>query len=122
MAKHSKKTGSTADELPSFEEELARLEKIVHQLEQGQLGLGESLQCYEQGVKHLKSCYKLLKQAEQKIELLLDVDAQGNERTEPFSEEEMTLEEKVGRRSRRRSGGAAGGGGGGDVDVPGELF
>jgi hypothetical protein len=67
----------------------------------------------------------LLKQAEQKIELLLDVDSQGGERTEPFSEEEMTLEEKAGHRSRRRSSrapGNAGGSGSGDVDVPGELF
>ena len=127
MAKKSGKTVAVQDAAPSFEEELAHLETIVRQLEEGQLGLGDSLQRYEQGVTHLKRCYQLLAQAQQRIELLLDVDSEGNERTEPFSEQAMSLEEKAGRRSRRRSRKtpAEGGqpfGGSGDMDAKGELF
>ena len=41
---------------PDFEASLARLEEIVHQLEQGELGLNESLQRYEEGVARLREC------------------------------------------------------------------
>ena len=129
MAKKAKKkTDVKRDDSPSFEEELARLESTVRELEEGQLGLGESLQRYEQGVKHLSRCYQLLERAEQKIELLVKVDSDGNERTEPFSEASASLEEKAAGRSRRRSRGPSDLSGGepgastGDVDVRGELF
>ncbi len=128
MAKKVKKNAAGGDESRSFEDELARLESIVRQLETGQLGLGESLQRYEQGVSHLKQCYQLLQAAEQRIRLLVAVDSEGQERTEPFSEETMSLEEKAGQRSRRRSRGSSGAVPGRpprpaeDVDGPRELF
>jgi exodeoxyribonuclease VII small subunit len=68
----------------SFEHSLAELEAIVHELEDGQLGLAEALARYEQGVKHLKHCFALLKSAEQKIELLTAVTENGAAVTEPF--------------------------------------
>jgi exodeoxyribonuclease VII small subunit len=68
----------------SFEHSLAELESIVHQLEDGQLGLAESLAHYEQGVKHLKHCFQLLQQAERKIELLTGVAEDGTPLTQPF--------------------------------------
>jgi exodeoxyribonuclease VII small subunit len=71
-------------ESPSFEQCLAELEAIVHDLEDGQLGLAEALARYEQGVKHLKHCFALLKSAEQKIELLTDVTENGAAVTQPF--------------------------------------
>lgn len=129
MAKKARtKTDADRDNSPSFEEELARLESTVHELEEGQLDLGESLKRYELGVKHLTRCYQLLERAEQKIELLVGADADGNERTEPFSEAATSLEEKAARRSRRRSRRPSDTPGGepgpstGDVDAPGELF
>ena len=69
---------------PTFEQALERLEQIVHQLEEGQVGLEESLARYEEGVKLLKRCYAILQQAEKRIELLTDVDEEGNPITEPF--------------------------------------
>jgi exodeoxyribonuclease VII small subunit len=87
----------------SFEENLARLEATVRTLEDGQITLSESLQQYEQGVGYLKECYRLLEQAERRIELLTGFDAQGNPIVEPFDEAEMSLEEKAQVRSRRRS-------------------
>ncbi len=91
---------------PTFEAALSELEAIVHQLEEGELGLAESLGKYEQGVKHLKHCYQLLKAAEQKIELLSGVDASGAAITEPFRDESLSLEEQAGSRRRKRAGAA----------------
>lgn len=87
----------------TFEEALARLEEIVRQLEEGQLGLSESLACYEEGVQHLKHCHRALELSEQKILLLTGVDVEGQPIVQPFDEQAMTLEEKRQARSRRRS-------------------
>ena len=75
-------------ETPSFEAALASLEALVHDLEDGDLGLAEALARYEQGIKHLRHCYDLLEQAERKIELLTGVDAEGRAKTVPFAEDE----------------------------------
>ena len=91
-------------EAPSFEDALGQLEAIVHDLEEGQVGLEESLARYESGVKLLRHCYGLLSRAERRIELLSQVDEDGNPVTEPFDEEESgTLSEKAALRSRRRT-------------------
>ena len=73
---------------PTFEHSLDELEAIVHDLEDGRLGLAEALARYEQGVKHLKNCYALLSQAEQKIELLTRVAEDGTAVTQPFVPDE----------------------------------
>ncbi len=103
MAKKKERETPADVEGPTFEESLQSLEQIVQQLEEGQLGLSESLACYESGVKHLKRCYQLLERAERKIELLAGVDADGNPLTQPFDDEAMSLEKKADARSRRRS-------------------
>ncbi len=88
----------------NFEEATAELEKIVRDLEDGQLGLAEAMQRYEQGVGLLKCCYQLLESAERRIELLSGVDADGNPIVEPFADDSTeSLEEKSGSRVRRRS-------------------
>jgi exodeoxyribonuclease VII small subunit len=100
----NKTAGNSAEEpQPSFEESLERLEQIVRQLEQGRLGLSESLDVYGEGIKHLKQCYQTLESAERKIELLAGVDAQGNPVTQPFDDAELSLDEKAQARSDRRS-------------------
>jgi exodeoxyribonuclease VII small subunit len=103
VAKQTTAAAANGDQLPGFEESLEKLERSVHQLEDGKLGLTESLQCYEEGVKQLKQCYRGLEAAERKIELLAGVDAEGKPLTEPFDEREMTLDEKAASRSQRRS-------------------
>ncbi len=90
--------GANADQPASFEQSLAELEAIVHDLEEGDLGLAESLARYEQGVKHLKHCYQLLQSAERKIELLTGVGENGAAITEPFAAEARPLEESTGKR------------------------
>lgn len=54
----------------SFEKALSELEKIIGQLEQGELSLEQSIQVYEQGVKLTAFCNKELKGAKLKIEEL----------------------------------------------------
>jgi exodeoxyribonuclease VII small subunit len=70
----------------SFEDALKRLEEIVRLLEEGEIGLNESLERYEEGVKLLRQSYDLLQRAERRIELLSGVDAEGNPVTEPFDD------------------------------------
>jgi exodeoxyribonuclease VII small subunit len=86
----------------NFEHSLAELEAIVHDLEEGQLGLSEALARYEQGVKHLKHCYQLLEAAERKIELLTSVAEDGTPCTEPLDEATEDLAESAGRRRRSK--------------------
>lgn len=92
----------------SFEDSLAGLEQVVHDLEEGNLGLTEALDRYEVGVKHLKHCYRLLEAAERRIELLTGVSDDGTPATEPFAESRESLAETTGRRRRpkTRSGNA----------------
>jgi exodeoxyribonuclease VII small subunit len=83
-----------------FEDSLAEVERVVHELEEGRLGLSEALAQYEQGIKHLKQCFELLQQAERKIELLTAVTDNGLPVTEPFAEDAAPLEASAGRRRR----------------------
>lgn len=87
MAKKNNKDESNENggEL-TFEQALARLEEIVHLLEEGDLGLSEAMQRYEEGVKLLRRSYEMLEGAERKIELLSGVDAEGNPVTQPFDD------------------------------------
>lgn len=54
-----------------FESSLTELEAIVEALEQGDLSLDDSLQQFERGVQLTRVCQSALKQAEQKVEILL---------------------------------------------------
>ena len=125
-----KKTGKPASQQVSFEASLEQLEQIVKDLEAGQLGLSESLELYERGIKNLKACHQALSVAERKIQLLTAVDEDGNPTTESFDEGDLTLEEKRTTRSRRRSGPKSSQAekktdsaeDEGDVDVSGSLF
>jgi exodeoxyribonuclease VII small subunit len=54
-----------------FERSLAELEAIVDKLEQGELSLDESLKHFERGVQLTRACQAALKQAEQKVEILM---------------------------------------------------
>jgi len=68
--------------LPKFEECLQRLEKIVQQLEQGEVSLEKSLTLFEEGMQLSSDCRKELEQAEGKVEMLLKKN--GKLQAEPF--------------------------------------
>ena len=58
----------------SFEENMEKLEKIVADLEKGDLDLDESVKKFEQGINISKKCDEILKNAEKKITILLNDD------------------------------------------------
>lgn len=71
--------GAELQELP-FEDALAKLEEIIERMEQRDAGLEESLQGYEQGVRLIRRCRDVLKQAETRVEelnKLLQKDSSG---------------------------------------------
>lgn len=68
-----------------FEEALEKLEKIVQELERGDLSLEESLKRYEEGVRLSQYCSKKLEQAKKRVEIL--VKSQGKLEMVPFEEE-----------------------------------
>jgi len=54
-----------------FEAAMSELEALVERLEQGDLPLEESLAAFERGVTLTRNCQTALKEAEQKVEILL---------------------------------------------------
>jgi exodeoxyribonuclease VII small subunit len=56
---------------PDFERALADLEATVDRLEHGELPLEKALEEFERGVALARDCQAALKQAEQKVEVLL---------------------------------------------------
>lgn len=71
----------------TFEGSLKELERIVEQLEGGDLPLERSLELFEQGVRLSRECQRRLDEAERKVELLLK-DGEGNLTTQDFEETE----------------------------------
>jgi exodeoxyribonuclease VII small subunit len=58
----------------NFESSLAALEKIVRELERGELPLEKSLELFERGVRLSRECQERLQEAERRIEVLLQRD------------------------------------------------
>lgn len=54
----------------SFEEALARLEQIAREIEEGKVGLEESIERYEEGMTLIRQCRAILGKAEMKIQKL----------------------------------------------------
>lgn len=81
----------------TFESSLGELEKIVRQLEDGDLSLEESLKLFEDGVKLSRECQERLTQAERRIEVLLK-DEKGNPVLQDLNSEEMRETPKVKKR------------------------
>jgi exodeoxyribonuclease VII small subunit len=71
---------------PDFEAALKELENIVATLEKGDLSLETSLKHFERGIALTRQCQAALKQAELKVEKL--VEKNGKQSLEPFEPEE----------------------------------
>jgi len=74
-------------EAPKFEEGLAGLEKLVDELENGDLGLDEALKRFEKGVKLSAQLQASLEVSQRKIEKLAQ-GSDGESGLEPFEGEE----------------------------------
>jgi len=81
---------AATDAQPDFETSMRELEELVERLEQGDLSLEESLAAFERGVTLTRTCQSALKEAEQKVEILL------KKAGEPAVEEFSPDEPKVG--------------------------
>ncbi|MCZ6470906.1 MAG: exodeoxyribonuclease VII small subunit [Gammaproteobacteria bacterium] len=75
----------TESNLKDFEKALQQLEKIVSRMESGELGLEESLNQFEQGIKLAKNCQDTLTNAESRVEQLIEKN--GLQQTIPFEDE-----------------------------------
>ena len=62
------------DKENSFEKNLKKLEIIVEKLESGEIGLEESVQLYEEGMKIKKICDNKLKDIEMQIKKIMIED------------------------------------------------
>ena len=66
-----------------FEEAISKLEKIVDQMEKGDLTLDQALKKYEEGIKLSLICTKVLEDARKKIEIVAK-GKDGAVKLEPF--------------------------------------
>ena len=69
----------------SFEKAVERLDQIVKLLERGDAPLDESLALFEEGAKLIKTCTKMLDEAEQKV-VRLQKGTDGNPEESAFEE------------------------------------
>ncbi|MEI2266553.1 exodeoxyribonuclease VII small subunit [Erwinia sp. CGal63] len=74
-----------AEQPASFETSLAQLEQIVSRLESGDLPLEEALNEFERGVQLARAGQQKLQQAEQRVQILLNDDKNGD--LQPFTPE-----------------------------------
>ena len=74
--------------MASFEEQLGELEKVVEQLERGDLSLEDSVGLFERGMQLSEACKGQLASAESRIQVLLNPREKGPVRVEPLVVEE----------------------------------
>ena len=87
-SKTSSAAEPVAEPTADFERSLAELESIVDKLEQGDLSLDDSLRHFERGVQLTRACQGALKQAEQKVEILLRRSGADEFAAAPFDSDE----------------------------------
>jgi exodeoxyribonuclease VII small subunit len=87
---------------PSFEESLAELEQMVRDLEDGKLGLEDSLARYERGVALIKRCAEQLRDAERRILLVTGMDENGRPILQAFQHESTAVARAEPTRSTRK--------------------
>ena len=61
---------------PNFEKSLSELERLVEKMEKGDLSLEASLEHFEKGVQLSRTCQQALREAEQKVEILMHKNGQ----------------------------------------------
>jgi exodeoxyribonuclease VII small subunit len=88
---------------PKFEQALSELERILRDLEDGTTTLEDALARYERGVGLLRHCYAQLRDAEQRIQQLAGLSADGKPDLKPF--DHTAAVEKAKRRPKPGEGG-----------------
>lgn len=62
--------------LPNLETSLAEITAVIEKMEKGDLALDQSLEHFERGIALIKHCQKILTDAEQKVQLLIQNNQQ----------------------------------------------
>lgn len=62
--------------LPTLEESLGEITQLIDKMEHGELTLEQSLQHFERGIILIKHCQKVLEEAEQKVQILIQTNGQ----------------------------------------------
>jgi exodeoxyribonuclease VII small subunit len=62
--------------LPDLEKSLAEITQLIETMEQGELTLDQSLGHFERGITLVKHCQKILEDAEQKVQILIQNNKQ----------------------------------------------
>lgn len=70
----------------SFEENMQRLEQIVRAMERGDVALEESLKLFREGTDLVRTCGKLLDEAEMQVKMVV-VSPDGTPAEEDFTHE-----------------------------------
>ena len=55
----------------NFEQSMARLEQIVRAMERGDVALEESLKLFQEGTELVRSCQKLLDEAQLQVKMIM---------------------------------------------------
>jgi len=76
----------------NFEEAMEKLEKIVEDLESGELSLEDSVKSFEKGIELSKLCKKKLESAENRVKKIVE-KAEGDFDLELFEEPEGEINE-----------------------------
>ena len=60
----------------NFEKSLLELERLVEKMEQGEYSLEDAIKQFEKGIALVRSCQHALKEAEQKVQILIETDGE----------------------------------------------
>jgi exodeoxyribonuclease VII small subunit len=83
------------DQQPSLETSLADITKVIEKMEHGELTLEQSLAEFERGITLIRQCQKMLAEAEQKVQILIQknnqdtLTAYGDESTEGNNDDDQ---------------------------------
>ena len=70
----------------NFEQSMARLEQIVRAMERGDVALEESLKLFQEGTELVRSCQKLLDEAQLQVKMIMTA-SDGSPVEEDFQDE-----------------------------------
>ena len=70
----------------NFEQSMARLEQIVRAMERGDVALEESLKLFQEGTELVRSCQKLLDEAQLQVKMIMTA-SDGSPVEEVFQDE-----------------------------------
>jgi exodeoxyribonuclease VII small subunit len=72
--------------LPKLEKSITEINTLIAQMEQGELSLDQSLEHFERGIILINHCKKILQDAEQKVQILIQNNNQNE--LEPYKTDE----------------------------------